>query len=153
MHITGEGSNARLDALQAAVLSAKLQRLEAWNEARRRVAGWYASRLEGLGVTLPHEMPWAAHVYHLYVVLLDERDRVRSSLDSAGVQTGLHYPVPLHLQRAYASLGHRSGDFPVSERVANQALSLPMFPHLTETQVDTVVAVLRVALASGIVAR
>jgi len=153
IHITGEGSNARLDALQAAVLSAKLQRLEAWNEARRRVAGWYASRLEGLGVTLPQEMPWAAHVYHLYVVLLDERDRVRSSLDSAGVQTGLHYPVPLHLQRAYASLGHRSGDFPVSERVANQALSLPMFPHLTETQVDTVVGVLRVALASGIVAR
>jgi dTDP-4-amino-4,6-dideoxygalactose transaminase len=153
IHITGDGSNARLDALQAAVLSAKLQRLEAWNEARRRVAGWYASRLEGLGVTLPQEMPWAAHVYHLYVVLLDERDRVRSSLDRAGVQTGLHYPVPLHLQRAYASLGHRCGDFPVSERVASQALSLPMFPHLTETQVDTVVAVLRTALASGIVAR
>ncbi len=153
IHITGEGSNARLDALQAAVLSAKLQRLEAWNEARRRVAGWYASRFEGLEVTLPQEMPWAAHVYHLYVVLLDERDRVRSSLDSAGVQTGLHYPVPLHLQRACASLGHRSGDFPVSERVANQALSLPMFPHLTETQVDNVVAVLRVALASGIIAR
>ena len=153
IHITGEGSNARLDALQAAVLSAKLQRLEAWNEARRRVAAWYASRLEGLGVTLPQEMPWAAHVYHLYVVLLDERDRVRSALDRAGVQTGLHYPVPLHLQRAYASLGHRSGDFPVSERVANHGLSLPMFPHLTETQVDRVVAVLRVALASGMVAR
>jgi len=153
IHITGEGSNARLDALQAAVLSAKLQRLEAWNEARRRVAAWYASRLEGLGVTLPQEMPWAAHVYHLYVVLLDERDRVRSALDRAGVQTGLHYPVPLHLQGAYASLGHRSGDFPVSERVANHGLSLPMFPHLTETQVDTVVAVLRVALASGMVAR
>ena len=153
IHITGEGSNARLDALQAAVLSAKLQRLEAWNEARRRVAAWYASRLEGLGVTLPQEMPWATHVYHLYVVLLDERDRVRSALDRAGVQTGLHYPVPLHLQGAYASLGHRSGDFPVSERVANHGLSLPMFPHLTETQVDTVVAVLRVALASGMVAR
>jgi len=153
IHITGEGSNARLDALQAAVLSAKLQRLEAWNDARRRVAAWYASRLEGLGVILPQEMPWATHVYHLYVVLLDERDRVRSSLDRAGVQTGLHYPVPLHLQRAYASLGHRSGDFPVTERVANQALSLPMFPHLTETQVDTVVAVLRVALSSSIVAR
>ena len=153
IHITGEGSNARLDALQAAVLSAKLQRLEAWNEARRRVAAWYASRLDGLGVTLPQEMPWAAHVYHLYVVLLDDRDRVRSSLDRAGVQTGLHYPVPLHLQRAYASLGHRSGDFPVSERVANHGLSLPMFPHLNETQVDTVVAVLRGALASGLVAR
>jgi len=153
IHITGEGSNARLDALQAAVLSAKLQHLEVWNEARRRVAAWYASRLEGLGVTLPQEMPWAAHVYHLYVVLLDERDRVRSALDRAGVQTGLHYPVPLHLQGAYASLGHRSGDFPVSERVANHALSLPMFPHLSETQVDRVVAVLRVALASGMVAR
>jgi dTDP-4-amino-4,6-dideoxygalactose transaminase len=152
IHVTGEGSNARLDALQAVVLSAKLQRLEAWNEARRRVAGWYASRLGGLGVTVPQEMPWGRHVYHLYVVLLEERDRVRSALESAGVQTGLHYPVPLHLQRAYALLGHRPGDFPVSERVASHALSLPMFPHLTEAQVERVVAVLRGTLVADVVA-
>ena len=153
IHVTGEGSNARLDALQAAVLSIKLRRLEGWNEARRRVAGWYTTRLAGAGIVLPQEMPSAAHVYHLYVVLLDERDRVRRSLESAGVQTGLHYPVPLHLQEAYASLGYRAGDFPVSERVASHALSLPMFPHLTERQVDHVVAALRAALASEVVTR
>jgi dTDP-4-amino-4,6-dideoxygalactose transaminase len=153
IHVTGDGSNARLDALQAAVLSAKLHRLEGWNEARRRVAGWYASRLGGLGMTLPPEMSWATHVYHLYVVLLGERDRVRSALESAGVQTGLHYPVPLHLQQAYRSLGHGPGDFPVSEHVASRALSLPMFPHLTERHVDHVAAVLRTALGSEVAAR
>jgi len=87
-------------------------------------------------------------VYHLYVVQLDDRDEVRRQLEARGIATGLHYPVPLHLQEAYADLGHRIGDFPVSERVAAAGLSLPMFPHMTEEQVDLVAEAVRGALAS-----
>ena len=139
IHVTGEGGNARLDALQAVVLSAKLQRLEAWNDARRRVAALYCARLQGEELVLPAERSGARHVYHLYVVQLPERDEVRRQLDALGIATGLHYPVPLHLQGAYAELGHRTGDFPVSEQVAARALSVPMFPHMTDEQVDCVV--------------
>jgi dTDP-4-amino-4,6-dideoxygalactose transaminase len=146
VHVTSEGTNARLDALQAAVLSAKLRRLEEWNDARRRVAGWYQGHLAGLNLELPREKPWARSVYHLYVVVVDDRDRVRSSLESSGIQTGLHYPVPLHLQEAYASMGLAAGTFPASERVASAGLSLPLFPHMTEEQVVHVAAAVQVAL-------
>ena len=146
IHETGEGSNARLDALQAVVLSAKLRRLEAWNDARRRVALWYAKQLKGLDLVLPPESRNARHVYHLYVVQIEERDRVRRVLTERGIGTGLHYPVPLHLQQAYSALSYRRGEFPVSEQVAERGLSLPMFPHLTAEQVAEVAAAMRMAL-------
>ena len=148
VHVTGEGGNARLDALQAVVLSAKLQRLEAWNDARRGVAAWYGARLADDDLVLPAERSGARHVYHLYVVQLDDRDEVRRQLEARGIATGLHYPVPLHLQEACAGLGHRTGDFPVSEQVAAGGLSLPMFPHMTEEHVDLVAEAIRGALAS-----
>lgn len=146
IHVTAEGGNARLDALQAVVLTAKLGRLERWNDARRRVAAWYQGRLPGEPLVLPAERSGAHHVYHLYVVQVPHRDEVRRQLDQSGVATGLHYPVPLHLQAAYAALGHEPGDFPASEAVAARGISLPMFPHLTEQQVDHVASALRSAL-------
>lgn len=148
VHVTGEGSNARLDALQAVVLAAKLPRLSAWNDARRRVAACYGERLAGLPLVVPGEAPWARHVFHLYVVQVAARDDVRRELAHAGIATGLHYPVPLHLQEAYRALGYRRGAFPVSERVAERCLSLPMFPHLSDAQVDRVIQVLTHALAA-----
>ncbi len=150
IHVTSEGGNARLDALQAAVLTVKLRRLDAWNDARRRAAGWYATRLARLDVSVPRELPSARHVYHLYVVLVPDRDEVRRRLESDGVQTGLHYPVPLHLQQAYRALGYRPGDFPVSERVAGTAVSLPMFPHMAEEHVGYVVRALEAALGAEV---
>jgi dTDP-4-amino-4,6-dideoxygalactose transaminase len=146
IHVTAEGGNARLDALQAVVLAAKLGRLDRWNDARRQVAAWYRDRLAGERLVLPSERSGAHHVYHLYVVQVPDRDAVRRRLDESGVATGLHYPVPLHLQAAYAALGHRAGDFPVSEAVAARGLSLPMFPHLSAAQVDHVASALRAAL-------
>ena len=150
IHVTGEGSNARLDAIQAAVLTVKLRRLDAWNEARRQVAAWYTSRLAGLGVTLPRERSSSSHVYHLYVILLPNRDEVRRRLERVGVQTGLHYPVPLHLQEAYRSYGHAAGDFPVSERAAQSGLSLPIFPHMKEEQVIHAARALEAALGQEV---
>lgn len=149
LHVTGEGSNARLDALQAVVLSAKLRRLDAWNDARRQVRAWYQEQMSDLDLVLPHESPNARHVYHLFVVQSDRREHLRALLTDRGIGTGLHYPVPLHLQEAYASLGHHRGDFPVSEKVAAYGISLPMFPHMTEEQVKRVASATRAALATS----
>lgn len=148
VHVTSEGGNARLDAVQAVVLTAKLKRLEPWNEARRRVAALYHARLEHEELVVPAERGGAHHVYHLYVVQVPERDEVRRRLEARGIATGLHYPVPLHLQEAYRELGHHPGDFPVSEQAAAHGLSLPLFPHMTEEQVDHVTSALRVAPVS-----
>ncbi len=149
IHVTGEGSNGRLDALQAVVLTAKLKRLERWNAARREAARRYDAALAGLDLVIPAEMPYAHHVYHLYVVQVAQRDAVRRSLEERGVATGLHYPVPLHLQEAYAHRGFHRGDFPVSEQVAERGVSLPMYPHLTASQVDEVAGALQSALAAA----
>jgi dTDP-4-amino-4,6-dideoxygalactose transaminase len=144
-----EGFNYRLDGLQAAVLRVKLRHLEQWNDQRRRVAGWYAERLSGAaGVKLPTAARWAEHVYHLYVVRVQDRDRVFARLQERGIGAGIHYPVPLHLQPAYAHLGHREGDFPVTERVAREIVSLPIYPELTEAQVDSVCRSLRESLGT-----
>jgi len=142
IHISADGSNARLDALQAVVLSAKLVHLQRWNDARRRAAATYRERLADLDVVLPQEAPGARHVYHLFVVQVDDRDRVRRALDKAGIGTGLHYPVPLHLQVAYHSLGQGYGAFPASEGVAAAGLSLPMFPHISDDQIESITRVL-----------
>jgi dTDP-4-amino-4,6-dideoxygalactose transaminase len=134
-----EGYNARMDALQGIFLRAKLKKLAGWNEARRDCAAYYDKRLGKCSKIVKPDLPsHNVHVYHLYVVLLENRDAVQADLQKAGISTGLHYPLPLHLQKAYASMGLGRGAFPVTERVADTLLSLPMFPTLTREQQDYV---------------
>lgn len=130
-----EGYNGRLDAVQAGILGCKLVRLPAWTEGRRAAAARYDGLLKGVeGVVTPYAPEWARCVYHLYVIRVKDRDGLQRRLAEAGIDTGLHYPVPLHLQDAYRHLGYKEGDFPVSEKAAREILSLPMFPGLTEPQ-------------------
>jgi dTDP-4-amino-4,6-dideoxygalactose transaminase len=144
------GFNSRLDTLQAVVLSAKLARLARWNECRREAARRYDALLEELPeVGRPRTLAGNEHVFHLYVVRVPHRDRVLARLQDAGVGAKVHYPVPLHLVPALRWLGHRAGDFPVSERAAREMVSLPIFPHITLEQQERVVAVLRRALGRG----
>jgi dTDP-4-amino-4,6-dideoxygalactose transaminase len=139
IHATPDGWNGRLDALQCAILDAKLVKLAEWNERRRRAAQWYRERLTGdERIVLPVEPAGRTHVYHLFVVRLPDRERARQELTDSGIGVGLHYPIPLHLQAAYRNMGWRAGDFAESERAAKSCLSLPMFPHITEAQVDYV---------------
>jgi len=134
-----EGYTGRLDAIQAAFLRVKLPLLEGWIEGRRRGAAWYRQALGDLAdVELPKEAAWARHVYHLYVVRAERRDALQAHLEKAGISTGLHYPMPLHLQKAYAHLGFGRGSFPHTERTSDRLLSLPMFPELTESDVGRV---------------
>jgi dTDP-4-amino-4,6-dideoxygalactose transaminase len=139
-----EGYNGRLDAIQAGLLSVKLKHLAAWNENRHRLALRYNELLSGIdGLVTPFEPKWAKSVFHLYVIRVPNRDEAQKHLAEHNIATGLHYPQPLHLQRAYADLGYKSGDFPVTERVAREILSLPMFPGLTESQQTRVAECLR----------
>jgi dTDP-4-amino-4,6-dideoxygalactose transaminase len=135
------GYNYRMDSLQGAILRVKLRYLERWTEARRRHAACYTSLLSTGTVTTPREMSYAQAVYHLYVVRSRDRDSLRQRLARAAIETGIHYPIPCHLQRAYAHLGHKLGDFPEAERCAGEVLSLPMFPELTEEQVAEIASV------------
>ncbi len=145
-----EGYNGRLDALQAAFLRIKLRRLEQWNRARRAIAALYRGRLsEASDVRLVAETPGSRPVYHLFVVRVPERDRVREFLQSRGVATGLHYPLPLHQQVAYRHLHLPAGAFPVTEHAAGEILSLPMFPEMTPDQADRVVDVLAEFFVGG----
>ena len=145
-----KGYNSRLDTLQAAILGVKLKRLAGWNEARAKVAGWYRENLRACAdVVLPAVAPWAGrHVYHLFVVRFPahDRDTIAKKLGDAGVQTVVHYPIPIHLQKAYAELGYRPGAFPNAEQAAKSILSLPMFPEMTRTQCDYVCETLCSAL-------
>ena len=134
-----EGYTGRLDAIQAAFLRIKLPRLTAWIEGRRRAADWYRQALRGVAeVQVPDEADWAHHVYHLFVIRADRRDQLQAQLGKLGIGTGLHYPLPLHLQKAYERLGLRKGSFPVTERTSERLLSLPMFAELTEGDVARV---------------
>ena len=134
-----EGYNGRLDAIQAAVLRIKLKRLQDWNQSRRKNATLYNEMLQNVpGISLPVESDYAESVYHLYVILSDNRDGLQKFLSEKGIATGLHYPLPLHLQKAYAHLGYKKGDFPVAEHAAERLLSLPMYPELTAEQIDYV---------------
>ncbi len=134
------GENSRLDTVQAAVLSVKLQRLEEWNAARRHVAARYAEGLKGVAaIRLPATNEYAEHVHHLYVVRTTRRDELMQHLQERNIGCIIHYPIPIHLQKAYTSQGWKTGDFPVSEKAANEILSLPLFPTLTNEQVDVVV--------------
>ncbi|WP_454295838.1 DegT/DnrJ/EryC1/StrS family aminotransferase [Salana multivorans] len=137
------GVNSRLDAIQATFLRAKLRRLEAWNSARRAAADRYSELLSDIpGVHAPVSRPGNVDVWHLYVVQVDDRDRVLAELNEAGVGAALHYPTPIHLTDAYAHLGYQRGQFPVAELAARRILSLPMFPHLTVEQQERVAEVL-----------
>jgi dTDP-4-amino-4,6-dideoxygalactose transaminase len=139
-----KGVNSRLDGLQAAFLSVKLRHLPAWNEARDRHADAYGAALDGVGdLVLQQRAPYSTHVYHLFLVETDHRDPLRNHLSTAGIQTGIHYPTPIHLQEAYADLGLGIGSFPASERLAARTLSLPMFPELTSEQLEDVVQAIR----------
>jgi dTDP-4-amino-4,6-dideoxygalactose transaminase len=134
-----EGYNGRLDAIQAGILRIKLRRLEAWNQARKQNAKYYDELLSRIpGVTIPFKAEQAIPVYHLYVILVDDRDGLQKYLGEKGIGTGLHYPVPLHLQKAYSGHGYKEGDFPVTESVASRLLSLPMFAELTKEQIEYV---------------
>jgi dTDP-4-amino-4,6-dideoxygalactose transaminase len=132
------GVNSRLDPLQAAVLSVKLQRLDRWNELRRQLAEAYRELLAGSGAALPAERPWGGHVYHLFVVRHARRDALQQHLGRQGVGTGVHYPIPNHLLASYKHLGLGPGSFPEAERAAREVLSLPMFPQMTRADVERV---------------
>ncbi|TSC80415.1 MAG: DegT/DnrJ/EryC1/StrS aminotransferase [Candidatus Peregrinibacteria bacterium Gr01-1014_25] len=141
------GRNDRMDGIQGAVLGVKLPHLDGWNAQRRAHARRYRNSLaDSAGVTLLTEHPDREHGYHLFVIRVPERDRVRAALAEHGINAGVHYPIPIHLQAAYADRGWKRGDFPEAEAQANDVLSLPMFPELTDAQIDAVVTALRAAL-------
>jgi len=136
-----EGYNGRLDSIQAGWLTVKLRHLANWNESRRKLAHRYHELLQETmdSVGIPQEAEWTKGVYHLYVVRVQDREAFQNHLAEFGVGTGIHYPIPLHLQKAYAHLPYKKGDFPVTERVAGEIVSLPMFPQMTNEQQDEVV--------------
>ena len=140
--------NYRMEGFQGAVLGVKMNRIEDWTEDRRRAATTYNRLLRVVpGIVLPTEMAYARHVYHVYGVLVKNRDAVARQLQEAGVGTNVHYPNPIHLQPCLADLGYRRGDFPNAERLADEELSLPMFPELTAEQIEQVRAALALAIA------
>jgi dTDP-4-amino-4,6-dideoxygalactose transaminase len=139
-----EGYNGRLDAIQAAFLGAKLPHLEGWNARRREIAADYNRMLATeTAILTPAEPSWSRAVYHLYVVRVADRDGMMEDLKKAGIGTAIHYPIPLHLQKAYAGMEYGADAFPVTERVAAEILSLPMFPQLTGGQQARVVEAVR----------
>jgi dTDP-4-amino-4,6-dideoxygalactose transaminase len=144
-----EGYNGRLDAMQAGLLHVKLKHLSTWNESRQERARKYNELLgaPNANVVAPYEPSWSKAIYHLYVIQVENREAVQAALAKENIGTGIHYPIPLHLQKAYANQGYRAGDFPVTERAAERILSLPMFPTLSEADqlrvVETLVRVVR----------
>jgi dTDP-4-amino-4,6-dideoxygalactose transaminase len=132
------GYNSRLDTLQAAVLNTKMPYLNEWNEARRKIAGWYQTELQNMALKLPIEASDVKSVYHLFVIQVDDRDECLEYLHKKGIMAQIHYPTLIHLQPCYAHLGHGLGDFPVAEAAASRILSLPMYPELTQEQVSVV---------------
>jgi dTDP-4-amino-4,6-dideoxygalactose transaminase len=137
-HHVLRGYNRRLDTLQAAVLRVKLKYLDRWNAARRQHARLYNNLLASSSVALPTEADYAEPVYHLYVVRLEDREKLQAHLRSKGISTGIHYPIPIHLQPAYQSLDYQQGDFPIAELYAGQILSLPLYPELSKEAVEYV---------------
>jgi dTDP-4-amino-4,6-dideoxygalactose transaminase len=133
------GYNYRMDGIQGAVLNVKMNYIEAWTEARRSVASYYDHLLEKHRCRRPIPPPHSRHVYHVYAVGLAQRDEAQKTLQAAGIGVGIHYPVPVHLQKAYAGLGYGAGDFPITELLANQFLSVPIYAELRPEQVSEVV--------------
>ena len=152
-HHVLRGYNYRMEGFQGAVLGVKLRRLDQWTEGRRRLVRQYNSLLSHCDVETPREMPWAHHVYHVYTVRSADRDGLQAKLASEGIQTGIHYPVPVHLQPAYADLGYGAGSFPQSEAAAQQVLSLPLYPELSSEAVAQVAAGISRAAAKTTISR
>jgi len=142
--------NMRMNGLQGGFLSVKLKHLDYWNNQRRMAALEYANALAGVRVTIPTEMAYARHVYHLYVIQVDQRDSIKYQLAKVGIETGLHYPSPLHLQDAYRFLGYESGAFPITEKAASSILSLPIFPGISTEMIAQVSSVLRIKVLSSV---
>ena len=137
-HHVLRGYNYRMEGLQGAILRVKLRHLERWIEARRAIVGKYNRLLANSAVERPTEMPWARHVYHLYTLRTDDRDALQAAMQMEGIQTGIHYSVPVHLQPAYADLGYGRGALPQSEKAAEEVLSLPLYPEMTDDQIQGV---------------
>ena len=137
------GYNFRMEEIQAAVLNVKLPHLNDWNSGRRERAARYHELLSDSGLVLPREMEYARHVYHVFAVQSDNREELQQRLAAHGIQSGVHYPIPIHMQAAYASLGYKAGDLPVTERLAERVLSLPMYPELTQDHQRAVAAAVR----------
>ncbi|MQA28893.1 MAG: aminotransferase class V-fold PLP-dependent enzyme [Luteitalea sp.] len=142
-HHVLKGFNYRMDGMQGAILRVKLRYLEQWTEARRAHARQYNALLRGSRLETPQELAGRRHVYHIYAVRTGQRDQLQRLLQAEGVQTGLHYPIPVHLQEAHRDLGYHRGDFPQSEAAADQVLSLPMFPEMTPSRVEQVAVAAR----------
>lgn len=138
-----KGGNSRLDTLQAAVLRVKLRHLDDWNASRQRAAASYGRALADSGLGLPQVVPYGTHIFHLYVVRTPDRAGLQRRLDTAKVSHGIHYPIPVHRQQAMADLGYGEGRFPVAEALAPEILSLPMFPELTDAQIDRIAGAIR----------
>jgi dTDP-4-amino-4,6-dideoxygalactose transaminase len=136
-----EGYNGRLDSIQAGILDVKLKHLPDWTAKRQTAAVRYRELFAKAGnaVNMPHQPEWTKPVYHLFVVRVQNREEFMKALGAVGIATGIHYPIPLHLQKAYASMGHKKGDFPIAEKVSVEIVSLPMFPQLTADQQSRVV--------------
>jgi dTDP-4-amino-4,6-dideoxygalactose transaminase len=137
------GLNMRMEGIQGGILSVKLKYLDRWNDQRRQAASAYDKALADTDIEVPTEMDYGRHVYHLYVIQSENRDALRQQLSDAGIESGLHYPTPLHLQEAYRFLGYKQGDFPVTERVKSRILSLPMYPGIDPKAVERVTSELR----------
>ena len=137
-HHVLRGFNYRMEGFQGAILRVKLRHLERWTKARRAAVSKYNQLLADCGVERPTEMPWAGHVYHVYTLRTDDRDGLQAALHAEGIQTAVHYALPAHLQPAYADLGYSRGAFPESEKAANEVLSLPLYPEMTDTQIQRV---------------
>jgi dTDP-4-amino-4,6-dideoxygalactose transaminase len=142
-HHVLKGFNYRMDGIQGAILRVKLRHLERWTEARRAHAREYARLLADSGLGIPQEADYARHVFHVYAVRTGDRQGLQRTLQANGVGSGIHYPIPVHLQPAYSDLGYTAGAFPESERAANEVLSLPMYPELTHTKLEMVAAAIR----------
>jgi dTDP-4-amino-4,6-dideoxygalactose transaminase len=141
-----KGYNYRLEGLQGAILRVKLRHIEDWTQSRREKAGLYKQLLAENGIQIPEEMPSGRHVYHIFAIRTSERDVLQQALLAQGIHTGIHYPIPVHLQPAYADLGYQAGDFPHAEEAAREVLSLPMFAELSNEQVERVATALRMPM-------
>jgi dTDP-4-amino-4,6-dideoxygalactose transaminase len=137
-----QGFNCRMDGIQGSVLNVKLKYIDEWNEARRRVAANYDALFSGHVIAVPKSIESSRHVYHVYALRLTDRNAVRERLTDNGVATGIHYPLPLHLQPIFSDLGHKAGDFPVAEQIASETLSLPIYPELVQENIEKIAKIL-----------
>ena len=138
-HHVYQGNNSRLDEIQAAFLLAKLPHLDRMNSTRRRIASRYINEIVNPKISLPSVLPETEPVWHIFAIRCDERDALKSHLNEHGIDTNCHYPIPVHLQKAYADLGYRNGDFPVAEEISKTELSIPIYYGLSDIQIDYII--------------